>query len=131
VALTAIVFGVSWGDPIAAAAIVLSFGLVGAGVAMLIGAISTNADQASSVGVFAGLALGALGGCMVPLALMPEAMQTLARVIPHSWAITGFQTLINEGGGIETVAVNVVVLFVAGVVILGIASWRFRKAIAG
>ncbi len=131
VALTAIVFGVSWGDPVAAAAIILAFALVAAGVAMLIGAVSTNADQASSLGVFAGLALGALGGCMIPLAYMPEAMRTIAGVIPHSWAITAFQALISDGGGIDTVAPNVVVLLGYGVVVLGLATWRFRKAITG
>lgn len=131
VTLTAIVFGVSWGDPVAAGAIILTFALVAAGVAMLIGAISSNADQASSLGVFAGMGLGALGGAMIPLTYMPEIMQTLARLIPHSWAITAFQRLINDGGGIDTVATNVLVLLGYGVVVLGLATWRFRKAITG
>jgi ABC-2 type transport system permease protein len=129
VALTTIVFNVSWGDPVAATAIVLSFGLVGAGVAMLIGSISENADQAASLGVFAGLALGALGGCMVPLGFMPAAMQTFAKLIPHSWAITAFQSLIRDGGGLDTVAPNVAVLLAYGVVLLGLATWQFRKAL--
>ena len=129
VLLTATVFGVSWGDPIAAGAIILLFCLVGAAVAMLIGAISENADQASSLGVFAGLALGALGGCMIPLGFMPEVMQTVAKAIPHSWAITAFQSLITGGGGIDTVLLNVTVLAGFAVVLLGLASWRFRRAI--
>jgi ABC-2 type transport system permease protein len=131
VVLTATVFGVSWGDPIAAGVIILLFCLVGAGVAMLIGAISENAEQASSLGVFAGLALGALGGAMVPLGFMPEIMQTIAKAIPHSWAITAFGTLIRDGGGIDTVLLNVAVLAGYAVVLLGLASWRFRKAITG
>ncbi|MEW6225355.1 MAG: ABC transporter permease [Chloroflexota bacterium] len=131
VVLTATVFGVSWGDPIAAGVIILLFCLVGAGVAMLIGAISENAEQASSLGVFAGLALGALGGAMVPLGFMPEIMQTIAKAIPHSWAITAFGSLIRDGGGIDTVLVNVAVLAGFAVVLLGLASWRFRRAITG
>jgi ABC-2 type transport system permease protein len=131
VVLTATVFNVSWGDPIAASAIILLFCLVSAGAAMLVGAVSQNADQASSLGVFAGLALGALGGCMVPLGFMPEAMQTVAKAIPHSWAITAFSSLVRDGGGIETVAVNLVVLAGFAVVLLGLATWRFRKAITG
>jgi ABC-2 type transport system permease protein len=131
VVLTAVAFNVAWGDPIAVGAIILSFGLVAAGVAMLIGAISTNAEQASSLGVFAGLALGALGGAMVPLAFMPPVMQTIAQVIPHSWAIKALQTLVRDGGGIESVAPNVAILLGYGAVVLTIASWRFRKAIAG
>jgi linearmycin/streptolysin S transport system permease protein len=131
VLLTALVFGVSWGDPIAAGVIILLFCLVGASVAMLVGAVSENADQASSLGVFAGLALGALGGCMVPLGFMPEAMQTIARLIPHSWAITALGSLVRDGGGIETVMTNVLVLAAYAAVLLALASWRFRKAITG
>lgn len=131
VLMTAAVFNVRWGDPVAVSAIVVSFGLVGAAVALLIGAISENADQASSLGVFAGLALGALGGSMVPLAYMPETMRTLANLIPHSWALTGLQTLVRDGEGLDSVAPDVAVLLGYGIVLLALASWRFRKAIAG
>lgn len=131
VVLTATVFNVSWGDPLAASAIVLLFCLVSAGAAMLVGAVAGNADQASSLGVFAGLALGALGGCMVPLVFMPDAMQTLAKAIPHSWAVTALSSLVRDGGGIDSVVTNLVVLAGFAVVLLGLATWRFRKAITG
>ncbi|MCJ7710041.1 MAG: ABC transporter permease, partial [Chloroflexi bacterium] len=131
VLLTATVFNVSWGDPLAASAIVLLFCLVSAAAAMLVGTLSRNADQASSMGVFAGLALGALGGCMVPLVFMPELMQTVAKAIPHSWAITGLSSLIRDGGGIDTVMTNVAVLAGFALVLLGLATWRYRKAITG
>ena len=103
VVMTAVAFGVSWGDPLAAGAIIILFGIVAAGAAMLVGATSRNADQASSMGVFLGLALGALGGCMIPFQTMPAGMQAIARFIPHSWALLGLQELIRTGGGIDTV----------------------------
>ena len=131
VLLTALVFNVRWGDPVAVTAIVVSFGLVGAAVALLIGAISTNADQASSLGVFAGLALGALGGSMVPLAYMPDSMRTVATLIPHSWALTALQDLVRDGGGLASVAPSVAVLLGYGIVLMSLAAWRFRKAITG
>jgi ABC-2 type transport system permease protein len=104
---------------------------VGAGVAMLIGAVSRNADQASSLGVFAGLALGALGGCMIPIQVMPEAMQTVARLVPHSWALLGIQAVIHDGGGLASVATNVAVLGAYAAVLLVLAGWQYRKAITG
>ena len=100
-------------------------------MALLVGAISTNPQQAGSLGVFVGLALGALGGCMIPYQTMPDAMQQVARLIPHSWALQGLQTLIRDGGGIETVAPNLAVLVGFAVVLMSLAAWRFRKAIAG
>ena len=98
---------------------------------MLVGALSGNPDQAASLGVFLGLALGALGGCMIPIQTMPEVMQQVSRFIPHSWALLGLQSLIRDGGGIDSVATNLAVLAAFGVVLMTLAVWRFRKAIAG
>lgn len=131
VIVTAVAFNVSWGDPLAAGVIIALFGLVAAGFALLVGALSRNADQAGSLGVFLGLALAALGGCLIPFAIMPDAMQSIARLIPHSWALLGLQELIRTGGGLETVALNVVVLAVYAAVVMALAAWRFRKAISG
>jgi ABC-2 type transport system permease protein len=131
VAVTALAFGVSWGDPLAAGLIIALFGLVAAAAAMLVGALSENGDQASSLGVFVGLALGALGGCMIPWQTMPDVMQSIARLIPHSWALLGLQELVRTGGGVATVLPNIAVLAAFGVVLMGLAGWRFRKAIAG
>jgi ABC-2 type transport system permease protein len=131
VLVSALLFGVSWGDPVAAAAIILVFALVCAGAAMLLGATASTADQAASLGVFLGLALGALGGCMIPLQIMPSTMQSIARLIPQSWALTGLQSLIADGGGIASVATNLAVLAGFAVVLLGLASWRLRRAIVG
>ena len=129
VLVSSLLFGVAWGDPVAAGAIVIVFALVAAGAAMLLGALARNQEQAGSLGVFLGLALGALGGCMIPLQIMPDSMQSIARLIPQSWALTGLQSLITDGGGIESVAQNLAVLAAFAVVLLGLASWRFRKAI--
>ncbi len=131
VIVSALLFGVSWGDPLAAGAIVVVFALVSAGAAMLLGATARTGEQASSLGVFLGLALGALGGCMIPLQIMPATMQSIARLIPHSWALTGLQSLIADGGGIASVAPNLAVLTGFAVVLLALASWRLRRAIVG
>ena len=131
VILTAVAFSVAWGDPLAAGVLIALFALVSAGAALLVGALAKTADQAASMGIFLGLALGALGGCMVPFQVMPDAMQSIARLIPHSWALQGLQELVRTGGGLSTVLPNAAVLAGFAVVLLGLASWRFRKAITG
>jgi ABC-2 type transport system permease protein len=131
VGLSTLVFGVRWGDPLAAGILIGLFGIAAAGLALLVGAIARDPDQASSMGVFAGLALGALGGCMIPYQYMPEAMQTFARLLPHSWAVLGLQSLIRDGGGLASVLPNVAVLAVWAVGSMVLAAWRFRKAITG
>ncbi len=128
VAATAILFGVVWGDPVGVAAIVIAFCLVCAGVAMLIGSISSNAEQASSIGVFAGLGIAALGGSMIPPEIFPPVMETISWLIPHRWAIDGLRELV-AGGTLADVALQVGVLLAAAVVVLVLATWRLRTAL--
>jgi len=135
VAVMAVVFGVGWGDPIAVGALVALFGVVSAGAAMLIGSAARNADQAGSIGVFAGLALGALGGCMVPFQLMPASLQAIARLLPHSWAVLGLQALARTAdagtaSALATVGPTLAVLSLYGVVLMGLAVWRFRRTLS-
>lgn len=128
VAATALIFGVVWGDPLGATALVVAFSLVAAGVAMLIGAIANNAEQASSIGVFAGLGVAAIGGGMVPPEIFPEPMATISWLTPHRWALDGFRELI-VGGDLVDVLPQVGVLFGIGAAVLALATWRLRAAL--
>jgi ABC-2 type transport system permease protein len=122
---TGLLFGVTWGDPVGAGALVLAFSAVGAGVAMLIGAVADNAEQAGSLGVFAGLGVAAIGGSMVPPEIFPEPMATISWLTPHRWALDGFRELI-AGGGISDILVQLGVVAGAAAVVLAIATWRLR-----
>jgi ABC-2 type transport system permease protein len=128
---TAVVFGVSWGDPLATGALIALFGLVAAGAAMLVGAVSTNESQAQSRGAFFGLALAALGGCMIPFQAMSADMQALARLVPHTWAVLGIQSVIGGNGGLASVLPEVAVLAGYATVLVLLAGWQFRRAITG
>ena len=128
VAATALAFGVTWGDPLGAAAVLVAFSLVAAGTAMLIGAVAGNAEQASSVGVFAGLAVAAIGGCMVPPEIFPPIMQTVSRFTPHRWALDGFRDLVG-GGSLATILPELGVLLAVAGVLLFLATWRLRAAL--
>ncbi|MCC6617943.1 MAG: ABC transporter permease [Chloroflexi bacterium] len=128
VAATALVFGVTWGDPAGIAALVLSFSAVCAAIAMLIGATSTNAEQAGSIGVFAGLGIAALGGAMIPPEIFPPIMDTISWLTPHRWAIDGFRALL-DGGTLITILPQVGILVVAAVMLLALATWRLRLSL--
>ncbi|HEY6609387.1 MAG TPA: ABC transporter permease [Candidatus Limnocylindria bacterium] len=128
VAATAIAFGVAWGDPLGAAAVVIAFSLASAGVAMLVGSISTNAEQATSIGIFAGLGIAALGGSMIPPEIFPPVMDTISWFTPHRWALDGFRELIG-GAGIADIGRQLGVLMAFAVVLLALATWRLRVAL--
>lgn len=123
-----LIFGVDWGDPLGAAAIVLLFSLVGAGAAMLLGTLFRNAEQAGGVGVMLGLGLAALGGSMLPLQLFSPAMQRIAHFTPHAWALDAFAK-IRDQGTIVDIAPELGVLALFALVLLLISSWRLRRVI--
>ena len=127
--VTLIVFGVNWGDPLGAAAVMTLFGLVGAGAAMLMGSVFQNDQQAGGIGVMLGLGLAALGGAMVPIEVMPSGMQTVARFTPHAWAIDAFGELVREDGTIVDIAPQLGVLAVFAIALLVLAAWRFRTVL--
>ena len=128
IAATALLFGVEWGDPLGVAVLALAFSLVGAGIAMLVGSIANNAEQASSIGVFAGLGVAALGGAMVPPEIFPEPMATISWLTPHRWALDGFRELIL-GASLSGLLLPVGVLLAEGVMLLALATWRLRVAL--
>ena len=128
---TALVFGVKWGDPLAAGAVIVLFGLVGTGVAMLVGSISNDPDQANSLGVGVAMLLGAFGGAMVPPEVFPDVMRILSHITPHAWAIDALRDIALRQAGILQVLPQLGVLLGMAAVLLAAATWRFRKALAG
>jgi len=128
---SALAFGVAWGDPLGTAAVVIAFSLVGAGAAMLIGSVASNPEQAGALAVVGGLVFAAVGGCMVPPEVFPPVMQTISRFTPHAWALDGLRTLAVNDANLFGVLPQVGVLAAFAVVLLGLATWRLRAALAG
>ena len=126
---SALVFGVSWGNPAGAALILIMFSLVGAGVGMLLGSVFSNDQQAQPVALLIGLGLAALGGSMVPLEVFPDTMRTIAHVTPHAWGNDAFNDLVGQGGDVADILRELGVLAAVAVVLLTLATWRLRKAI--
>lgn len=129
IAVTAIVFGVAWGSMLAAALILLAFGAVATGAAMLFGALFSNDQQAAGVGVMVGLGVSALGGAMVPYEIFPAAMQTVAQFTPHYWALDAFAEIQRRGGGVADILPQLGVLAAYAAVLLGLATLRMRATL--
>lgn len=127
VVLSSLVFGVDWGDPIAAGSLIILFALVGTGAAMVVGVFSSNPDQASALGVMAGMLLGALGGAMVPLEIFPEPAHTIAYATPHAWAIVGLREVALRGGAIGDILPELGVLALYATALLVLGTWRYRR----
>lgn len=126
---TLLIFGVNWGDPLGAAAVVILFALVGSGAAMLSGSIFQNEQQAGGLGVLLGIGLAAIGGAMVPIELFPDTMQTIARFTPHAWAIDAFAELVRRDGGLLDILPQLGVLAAFAACFLALATWRLHRVL--
>jgi ABC-2 type transport system permease protein len=124
-----VLFGVRWGDPLAAAALITVWALVGTGAGMLSGTLFRTPEQASAVGPTVGIALGMLGGCMWPLAVVPPAIRTIGHLTPHSWAIDGWTEILSGGGGIADIAATLAILAGFAATLLALATLRLRRSL--
>jgi ABC-2 type transport system permease protein len=129
VVVGALGFGVHWGEPLAAALLVVLFALVGCGAGLMVGAAGVNEDRVSALTPIAGIVAGALGGCMVPLEVYPPAMRTLARAMPHYWAVERWETLVIDGGGLADIAPNLLVLAAVAVALVAAAAALLRRSL--
>jgi ABC-2 type transport system permease protein len=130
VLVSAILFGVTWGDPLATTAIIVVFAFVSAGAAMLIGMLARNASQAGALGPALGMGLGLLGGTMVPAEVFPDMMRTLSHVTPHAWAMDAFRAMSFDGAGLIEILPDIAVLAGFAVLLLTMAGLRFRRLLA-
>ncbi|MBE0429020.1 MAG: ABC transporter permease [Thermoleophilia bacterium] len=126
-----LVFGVSWGNPAGAAALLVLFSLTAAGAGMLLGSVFSTEQQAIAVGLLLGLGLAALGGSMVPLEAFSDTMRKVAHITPHAWALDGFTALVRRGEGVDAIITELAVLGAYAAVLLSLATWRLRRAITG
>lgn len=126
---TILMFGVNWGDPAAALLILVVFSAVGAGAAMLMGAVFSNAQQAGGVAVVVSLILAAVGGSMMAIEFFPPTMQRVAFLTPHAWALDAFAELVRRDGTVFDILPQLGVLALFALVLLTLATWRLRLAI--
>jgi ABC-2 type transport system permease protein len=128
---TVLLFRVDWGNPLTTGLVVLLFALAATGAAMVMGSVLKNASQAGAMGVFLGLVLAAIGGCMVPLEIFPPVMYRIAHLFPHAWAIEALNASIATGAAPAEVSTELWVLAAYAIGLLAIASVLLRRSITG
>ncbi|MBU1864770.1 MAG: ABC transporter permease, partial [Actinobacteria bacterium] len=109
--------------------LVTAFALVGAAAGILMGAVFSNDSQAGGLGVLIGLGLAAVGGCMVPIEIFPEGMQTIAKFTPHAWAIDGFSEMVRRDGTFVDILPNLGVLAGFAAVLMLLGTWRLHRVL--
>lgn len=129
VVVGAVMFGVSWGNPLAAAALIGMWTLVGTGAGMVSGTLFRTPEQASAIGPAVGIAFGMLGGCMWPLEIVPRSVNMIGHATPHAWAVDAWVTLVSRGGGLVDIAGYLAILAGYAVALFAFASYRLRRSL--
>lgn len=126
VGIGALAFDVAWGDPLAAGVLVTVWALVGTGAGVLAGALFRTPEQVHAVGPALGIGLGMLGGCMWPLALVPDWLRTAGHAVPQAWAVDAWTTLLSRDGDLSAILRDLGVLAAFAAALLTLASLALR-----
>jgi ABC-2 type transport system permease protein len=125
-AVGALFFGMELGDPAALVVISMALAAAATGLGVLVATFGKTEAQIDGLATLLTLSMSALGGCLIPSFVMPEFMQSLARFVPHYWAMQGFQDVLVRGYGVAGILpeAGALIGFAAAFFLVGV--WRFR-----
>jgi ABC-2 type transport system permease protein len=89
--LSAILFGIRWGNPGLLAAAVAASAFSMTGFLGFIYSLARTKEQANVVAPIAMLVFAMVGGCMSPFEQLPASIQAVGRWTPNHWAIVILQ----------------------------------------
>lgn len=110
--------------------VTLFSGLAAIGFGILIGTIANTQEQSAPFGATSVVVLAAIGGIWVPVFLMPEFMQSVAKFSPMNWGLNAYYSIILRNGSVFSVAKELILLFLFYIVTVSISIWYERKRIS-
>jgi ABC-2 type transport system permease protein len=96
------------------------------GLGLLVASLVRTPEATGGLGALIAVMMAAIGGCFVPTFVMPQFMQTLSKIVPHAWALQGYQDVLIRGYGAGQVMPEVGALMIFAAIFFGFALWRFR-----
>ncbi|WP_445768682.1 ABC transporter permease [Rheinheimera sp.] len=114
------------GSPAAYLLLACSIALCSSSFGFFIASLVRSNEQALMLSGGCNIILAAIGGIMVPKAVMPDAMQQVAAWSPMSWALDGCLALLTGDGGIADIAPAAVQLLLFACVSFVLAYFIFQ-----
>lgn len=102
-------------------------GLAAIGFGILLGTIATTQEQSAPFGATFVVILAAVGGVWVPVFVMPAIMQTISKLSPMNWALSGFYDILLRHGSWLVILPHIILLFLFFVLTLLIAILYDKK----
>ncbi|WP_250255776.1 ABC transporter permease [Chryseobacterium sp. Marseille-Q3244] len=107
--------------------VTLFAGLAAIGFGVLLGTIADTQEQSAPFGATSVVVLAAIGGIWVPVFLMPEFMQTVAKFSPMNWGLNAYYDIILRNSGIGGIAKELVFFFLFYFFTVAISIFYERK----
>lgn len=102
-------------------------GLAAIGFGVLLGTVADTQEQSAPFGATSVVVLAAIGGIWVPVFLMPEFMQTIAKFSPMNWGLNAYYDIILRNSGIGGIAEEIIFLFLFYIAMVAISLFYERK----
>ena len=98
----------------------------------MLGTVCRTYEQASMFGSISVVAASAIGGVMVPVYAMPEIMRQISVVSPIGWGLEAFLDIFVRGGGLFTIAGELMLLvaFALGTTLVAWLLFARRAGVA-
>jgi ABC-2 type transport system permease protein len=129
-AVTALVFGARWGDPVAVAVVIAATVLAVGGLSTLVASLARTDQQADAYTSAVTFVLALLGGNFVGPGAAPELLRQLSLLTPNGWSLSAFTDLSADAGSLGSVLTAVSVLTAIGVVCGAIGLRRIHRVVA-
>jgi ABC-2 type transport system permease protein len=114
--VTTLVFGATWGSPVAVLVLIVFTIFALAGVAMFIGGLASTSQQAITLTAVVTFALSLIGGNFTGPADTPATLRAIRGVTPNGRALEAFTELSVDAASVSSIVSTLVVLFAFGLV---------------
>jgi len=102
----------------------VSFSAVG--ISILVAVLVKSIEQATVIGGALNILMGAIGGVMVPVFVMPTFMQKISIISPMHWGLNGFVNIFTGNGNIMQIIFPAFILMSFGLIFLLISLGHIK-----
>jgi ABC-2 type transport system permease protein len=113
-------------DPLGLVITSLAIALCATSLGIFIAAFVKTESQAGGISSLVLFMAGLLAGSFIPLFLFPEALENIARVVPHYWANQAYYGMIFRGETLLEIWPDVLALIIFSLAFFLVGLWRFR-----
>ena len=122
---SAVLFRLSWGDPLGVVLLVLAAVIGAAGWGLLLAAVAKTPGQVRSMGMAMMLLFGLLGGSFFG-GTLPGPWSAIGKITPNAWAMDGFTTLARGGTTADLIPI-ILPLLAMGAILLTVSVILFNR----